>query len=87
MNNEENSPGSDELVFVSARGSDGYYWVPLEPEKPTTLARALVDVLWALLGFLFRLSLRILAIVAVVAFYGAVFFAALLVFAVLFSLG
>ncbi|PSR26088.1 MAG: hypothetical protein C7B46_20290 [Sulfobacillus benefaciens] len=79
----------DEEVFVSVRGSNGRYWAPahvIEQRSPT-LAAALLAFLWALLGFLVRLSVRILAIAAVITFYVAVLFAAILVFAVLFSLG
>ncbi|PSR34135.1 MAG: hypothetical protein C7B46_06990 [Sulfobacillus benefaciens] len=50
------------------------------------LCRALWDLLIALLGLLWRVSVRLLALAVIVAGYAVMFFAFLLIFAVLFSL-
>lgn len=78
----------DEWVFVPDPGSNDRYWVrEYEPEDSETFGRALWEFTVALLGFCFRLTMRIVAIAFVIAFYVAVFFALLIVFGILFSIG
>lgn len=75
----------DEVVFVPAPGSHNPYWIPAEDAQPMTLTYALLEFLGALLGLGFRVFVRILAIAFLLVMYAAIFFAALLVFGILFA--
>ena len=75
----------DEVLFVAAPDSYNPYWIPAENAQTKTLARALLELLAALLGFGFRVFVRILTIAFIVVVYAAIFFAALLAFGILFA--
>jgi hypothetical protein len=86
MRYRDDAPGAeDEVILVPAPGTHNQYWIPAADVQTKTLARALFELLLALLGLGFRVLMRVLAIAFVVVMYAAIFFAALLVFGVLFA--
>jgi len=84
---ESDRPPDGQWIFVPAIESHNQYSISADDARPKTVARALLDLFFALLGFGFRLFVRIMTIAFIIAVYAAMFFAFLLLFAVLFSLG
>ncbi|MCL4521371.1 MAG: hypothetical protein M1415_07285 [Firmicutes bacterium] len=84
---ESDQPPDGQWIFVPTIESHNHYSISADDARPKTVARALLDLFFALLGFGFRLFVRIMTIAFIIAVYAAMFFVFLLFFAVLFSLG